>query len=58
MTKPLSFTKANIRRRIDAVIDAGLRVIGIAPDGTVLVGDVPKDARPPDQQMSSVEIRL
>lgn len=39
MTKPLPFTQASIRRRIAAARAEGLRVTGIAPDGTVLVDD-------------------
>lgn len=37
MTKALSFTQASLCRRIAAARKAGLRVTGIAPDGTVLV---------------------
>jgi hypothetical protein len=60
MTRALPFTKANLRRRIDAVIEAGLYVTGITPDGTVLIGALPKDVGPPldHHQTSSVEIRL
>jgi hypothetical protein len=57
MTKPLPFTKANIRRRIDAVIEAGLYVTGIAPDGTVLIGDVPS-GKPPDNEPPPKMVRL
>lgn len=39
MTKPLPFTQAGLRRAIAAVKAAGLRVKGVAPDGTVLVDD-------------------
>ena len=42
VTAPLPFTKANVRRRIAAALEAGLYVTGIAPDGTVLVGAEPK----------------
>lgn len=37
MTKPLRFTQASLRRAIAAAKASGLRVTGIAPDGTVLV---------------------
>ncbi len=56
MTARLPFTKARVNRAIEAAREAGLRVIGIRPDGTVLVqeGDAPivpigeqkQDARP------------
>lgn len=44
MTAPLPFTQASIRRRIAAAKSAGLRVKGIASDGTVLVDDGDKPA--------------
>jgi hypothetical protein len=37
MTRAIPFTKAQIRRAIEAARDAGLRVPGIAPDGTLLL---------------------
>jgi hypothetical protein len=39
MTAPASATQATIRRHIEAARKAGLTVIGIRPDGTVLVSD-------------------
>ena len=42
MTKRLPFTQQSIRRRIAAVQASGLRVKGVANDGTVLVDDVEK----------------
>jgi hypothetical protein len=39
MTRALSFTKAKLRRAIEAAREAGLRVTGIAPDGTLLLDD-------------------
>jgi hypothetical protein len=36
MTRALPFTKANIKRRIEAAHEAGLFVTAILPDGTVL----------------------
>ena len=37
MTRALPFTQAKVTRAISAARKAGLRVIGIRPDGTVLV---------------------
>jgi hypothetical protein len=37
MTRAIPFTKAQIKRAIEAAREAGLRVRGIAPDGTVLL---------------------
>lgn len=37
MTRVISFTQASLRRAIEAARKAGLRVIGIRPDGTLLV---------------------
>lgn len=37
MTRVISFTQASLRRAIEAARKAGLRVIGIRPDGTRLV---------------------
>lgn len=39
MTSALPFTKARLRRAIEAAHEAGLRVTGIRPDGTVIVND-------------------
>lgn len=39
MTKPATATRAQIKRAISAAIAAGLRVKGIAADGTVLIDD-------------------
>ena len=41
MSRALPFTKANIRRRIEAAREAGLLVRGITADGTLIVGDKP-----------------
>lgn len=38
MTRVIPFTKANIKRRIEAAREAGLDVTGIAADGTLIVG--------------------
>jgi hypothetical protein len=39
MTRAIPFTKARLRRAIGAAREAGLRVTGIRPDGTLLVGE-------------------
>jgi hypothetical protein len=39
MTKAVSFTRASVRRAIEAARKAGLRVTAIRPDGTVVVND-------------------
>ncbi len=55
MTTRLPFTQASVKRAIAAAQKAGLRVIGIRPDGTVMVdgGDKPAvvvpDSPPPSQ---------
>ena len=51
MTKPLPFTAAGIARAINGVQAAGKHVIGVRPDGTLIVGDNPwtphRSASPP-----------
>jgi hypothetical protein len=44
VTKPLPFTAASIARAIRGVQAAGKHVIGVRPDGTLIVGDNPVDA--------------
>jgi hypothetical protein len=39
MSRPLPFTQASLRRAIDAARKAGLRVMSIRPDGTIVVHD-------------------
>lgn len=39
MTKALPFTQASVRRRIRAAQSAGLRVVGISTDGTVITDE-------------------
>ncbi len=39
MTRALPFTKARLRRAIEAAREAGLRVTGIRPDGTLIVDE-------------------
>jgi hypothetical protein len=43
MSRAIPFTQAKVTRAIAAAQKAGLRVVGIRPDGTVLVqeGDAP-----------------
>jgi hypothetical protein len=41
MTKPLPFTEASLARAIRGVERAGRFVVGVKPDGTVIVGDRP-----------------
>jgi hypothetical protein len=43
MTKPLPFTEASLARAIRGVERAGRFVVGVKPDGTVLVADKPLD---------------
>jgi hypothetical protein len=43
MTRAIPFTKAQIRRAIEAAREAGLRVRGIAPDGTLLLEERDQD---------------
>jgi hypothetical protein len=43
MTKALPFTQASMRRAIMAVESAGKHVIGVRPDGTLIVGNEPID---------------
>jgi hypothetical protein len=40
MTKPAPFTQASLKRAIFAAQKAGLHVVGIRPDGTVLTSEV------------------
>lgn len=46
MTRPLPFTEASIRRAVSAARKAGLRVVGIQPDGTLMVQDGENPANP------------
>jgi hypothetical protein len=48
MTARLPFTKASMRKRIAAAQEMGLRVTGIAPDGTVQVENRRKPVQSPD----------
>jgi len=43
MTKALPFTADGLARAIKGVGKAGLFVVGVRPDGTLIVGDKPVD---------------
>ncbi|MBR0696745.1 hypothetical protein [Bradyrhizobium lablabi] len=43
MSKALPFTEASLARAIKGVERAGRFVIGVRPDGTLIVGDKPVD---------------
>jgi hypothetical protein len=47
MTRPVPFTKARLRRAIEAAREAGLRVTGIRPDGTLIIDDSPQTPEEP-----------
>ena len=60
MTKALPFTKASLRRAIEAVESAGKFVVAVRPDGTLIVGDKPVEAAslvPTDAQSSELPRR-
>jgi len=46
MTRAISFTQAGLRRAIEAVRKAGLRVRAIRPDGTVIVDEQSPEGSP------------
>lgn len=52
MTRAIPFSKANIKRRIEAAREAGLDPTGITADGTLLVR-TPGTAQPTDKAPSS-----
>ena len=54
MTRPVPFTKARLRRAIEAAREAGLRVTGIRPDGTLIVDDNPQAPEKPVEQERQV----
>jgi hypothetical protein len=43
MTRALPFTEASIARVVKGILRAGLHVIGVKPDGTLIVADKPID---------------
>jgi hypothetical protein len=54
VTRPLPFTKARLRRAIEAAREAGLRVIGIRPDGTLIVDDNSQNHEEPVEEEQKV----
>jgi hypothetical protein len=51
VTRAIPFTKARLRRAIEAAREAGLNVTGIRPDGTLIVDENPQaPERPVDQE--------
>jgi hypothetical protein len=55
MSKALPFTEASLARAIKGVQRAGQFVIGVKPDGTLIVGDKPVETTslvPQDEQSS------
>ena len=60
MTCALPFTKASLARAIKGVELAGRFVIGVKPDGILIVGDKPIETAsfvPQDAQLSPVSVR-
>lgn len=55
VTKKLPFTAASVKRAIRAAQESGLPVLGIAPDGTLILDaslappTVPADTPPPEE---------
>jgi hypothetical protein len=43
MSRAFPFTEASLARRIRGVQRAGLHVVGVKPDGTLIVSDKPVD---------------
>jgi hypothetical protein len=43
MTRALPYTEASLARSIKGVQRAGLHVVGVKPDGTLIVADKPVD---------------
>jgi hypothetical protein len=60
LTRALPFTRASLARAIQGVEDAGRYVVGVKPDGTLIVGDRPIETAsfvPQDAQPSPVPVR-
>jgi hypothetical protein len=55
MTRALPFTQAGLQRAIRAARNTGLRVIGIRPDGTLIVNDGDNPAPEVAQVKSEVD---
>jgi hypothetical protein len=54
MTRAIPFTKARLRRAIEAAREAGLRVTGIRPDGTLIVDENPQPSEKAVEQERQV----
>lgn len=60
MTRALPFTAMSLARAIKGVEQAGRFVIGVRPDGTLIVGDKPIDSAslvPVDKEPSPPPVR-
>jgi hypothetical protein len=60
MTRALPFTEASLARAIKAVLRAGLHVVGMKTDGTLIIADRPVDTAslvPADTQSSPTSTR-
>ena len=60
MTRALPFTEASLARAIRGVERAGRFVVGVKPDGTLIVADKPVDTAslvPKDEQPSPAPVR-
>jgi hypothetical protein len=54
MTRAIPFTKASLRRAIEAVREAGLHVTGVRPDGTLIIDENPQASEKPVEQEREV----
>jgi hypothetical protein len=54
MTRALPFTKASLRRAIEAAREAGLHVTGIRPDDTLIIDENPQASEKPIEQEREV----
>jgi len=52
MSRALPFTEASLARRIKGVQRAGLYVVGVRPDSTLIVSDKPIDATSPVREIA------
>lgn len=56
MTARASITKTELKRRLEAVQAAGLNVVEIRPDGTLVLGSAtPPPAPSPDEAEAALE---
>jgi hypothetical protein len=49
MSRAIAFTKAQLKRAIEAARESGYRVKGIAPDGTILLEERGNNSQPDDR---------